>query len=169
MGKRDYKDRDLILTIFTSTHGKLSLLARGAKRSFKRFGGKLDLLYYLSIIIEPSTKFWSIREVSLIDSFPNITCDLKRLSCACHFVDIVRKSLLDGQVNEQLFELLKKALFALNDQPSSRISKIQTRFYNYYLVSEGIKHENSILNYEQFKGLFESYTGVGLNRMYSLR
>ena len=38
----DYAESDRILTFFTREHGKLSGIAKGARRSKKRFVGKLD-------------------------------------------------------------------------------------------------------------------------------
>lgn len=39
----DYGDSDKIVTLFTSGYGKISAIAKGAKRSMKRFGGTLEL------------------------------------------------------------------------------------------------------------------------------
>ena len=40
----DYGDFDVIITFFTLKRGKLSLIAKAAKKSTKRFAGILDLV-----------------------------------------------------------------------------------------------------------------------------
>ena len=44
-----YGDYDLILTLLTQSHGKLSVIAKSAKKSIKRFGGVLELFSGLNI------------------------------------------------------------------------------------------------------------------------
>ena len=39
LGVMDYREADKIVTLFTLDHGKLKGIARGAKRSVRRFGG----------------------------------------------------------------------------------------------------------------------------------
>ena len=39
----DYGEADRVVTLFTRDHGKLSALARGARKSVKRFGAALGL------------------------------------------------------------------------------------------------------------------------------
>ena len=39
----DYGEADRIVTLLTESHGKVSALARGAKKSRKRFGAALGL------------------------------------------------------------------------------------------------------------------------------
>ena len=41
----DYSDHDVILTVLTRHKGKLSLMAKNARKSVKRFSGLLELFY----------------------------------------------------------------------------------------------------------------------------
>ena len=47
----DYGDFDLIITFLTLGKGKVTAIAKSAKRSTKRFAGILELFYFLDIVI----------------------------------------------------------------------------------------------------------------------
>ncbi|HEV8244483.1 MAG TPA: recombination protein O N-terminal domain-containing protein, partial [Polyangiaceae bacterium] len=43
----EYGDSDLVLGLFTQKLGRISALARGARRSQRRFGGALEIIHTL--------------------------------------------------------------------------------------------------------------------------
>lgn len=49
LGRVEYGDADLIVTLFTEERGRLSALARGARRSQKRFQGSLEPFHTLRV------------------------------------------------------------------------------------------------------------------------
>ena len=61
----DYGDFDLILTLFTETTGKISVIAKHAKKSKKRFAGVLELFTVLKItcfdFLKLATQNWKRR------------------------------------------------------------------------------------------------------------
>jgi DNA repair protein RecO (recombination protein O) len=46
-----HKESDALLTLFTQSHGKLTINARGAQRSTRRFGGALEPMHCLHVEI----------------------------------------------------------------------------------------------------------------------
>jgi DNA repair protein RecO (recombination protein O) len=51
-----YGEADLIATFFTETDGKLSAMIRGARRSTKRFGGALEPIHELHVVLDDKGK-----------------------------------------------------------------------------------------------------------------
>jgi DNA repair protein RecO (recombination protein O) len=49
LGRVEYGEADLIVQFFTRTHGRLSAIARGARRNQKRYSGALEPFHTLSI------------------------------------------------------------------------------------------------------------------------
>ena len=49
--RMDYGDFDVIITFFTLQRGKLSLIAKAAKKSTKRFAGILELFSVLELVV----------------------------------------------------------------------------------------------------------------------
>ncbi len=80
---RDYAETDRILTVLTPGHGKLSILAKAARRATSRFGGALDLANRLQVVYYVRRRgLHLLREVSLLESFPALREDLDRLEAA---------------------------------------------------------------------------------------
>jgi len=48
----DYGDYDLIITLLTFDAGKISVIAKSAKKSIKRFSGVLELFSVLNVILQ---------------------------------------------------------------------------------------------------------------------
>lgn len=49
LSRTEYREADWIVTLFTDQSGKVSALARGARKSRKRFGGSLEPLHTLRV------------------------------------------------------------------------------------------------------------------------
>src|SRR4051812_30516081 len=54
--KTRFSDTSLIVTWFTSAHGKIKTIAKGALRPKSRFSGALDLFYACEINVSKSMK-----------------------------------------------------------------------------------------------------------------
>ncbi|HSO67874.1 MAG TPA: DNA repair protein RecO, partial [Desulfatirhabdiaceae bacterium] len=69
--KIEFGDADLIITLFSSDRGKLTTIAKGAKKSRKRFSGVLELFSTLNIVSEESRGrgIPILQEASLIYPF----------------------------------------------------------------------------------------------------
>ena len=71
--KSVYGEADYLVTFFTKEIGKVKGIARRAKKSKKRFGGRLEPFIYLNIDITLNEgKFNVVNDVNLIRPFPSI-------------------------------------------------------------------------------------------------
>lgn len=110
-----YKDSDKIFTLFTNEYGKMSAIARGVRKISSRRSGNLDTLNLVSVNIHEDTKgFKNIEEVKLIESFKNIKRDLSKCTKAYYMVELLHRSVEEGDKSDGLFELLVKCLKALD-------------------------------------------------------
>jgi DNA repair protein RecO (recombination protein O) len=57
----NYGESDRIVEFLTAEEGRVSMIARGARRSRKRFGGALDLFAGLRTHAQPSSNLWNLR------------------------------------------------------------------------------------------------------------
>ena len=67
----DYLESSKIITCFTPDHGKISLLAKGAKRPKSRLGGSLDLLQHIALVYyqKDTRELQTLSQVDVISSF----------------------------------------------------------------------------------------------------
>src|SRR5690606_17286574 len=80
----DYRDSDLIVTLFTFDYGKVQALARGARRSRKRFAGSLEPMHTLEVeLSEPARgQLYELRTASIITPRFRLAQRLERLQAA---------------------------------------------------------------------------------------
>lgn len=78
-----YGEADLIATFFTETDGKLSAIIRGARRSTKRFGGALEPIHELSIVLDDKGKeLCVLKEARIVRPREGIVSDLDLMDAA---------------------------------------------------------------------------------------
>ena len=112
----EYGDYDLILTFLTLTKGKITVIAKSAKRSTKRFGGLLELFYLLDIVINPGKGKGMpvLSEASLRLPMEHIGTDIKKTAYASYWAELVNGWVEAGQSQKDLYDVLVFALMGLN-------------------------------------------------------
>ena len=95
----DYGESDRILTFYTLEKGKLSGIAKGARRSRKRFVGNLDPLSHINIVYFHNDKSDLVRieDASLIDAFSILKTDIDRLTDGCYLLELTSELTREGQ------------------------------------------------------------------------
>jgi len=90
----EYGESDLIVTLLTDTVGRISALARGARKSVKRFGGGLEAMHTLRIEYDdrPGAELSALRDAKLHRARPFIVTSLERMQCAGLALNWVRKA-----------------------------------------------------------------------------
>ncbi len=108
----DYGESDRIVTFFTREVGKIRGIAKGAKRSRRRFPNGLDLGYHLSITFVEKEGFelGRVEDSQLIDSFDPISQDANRFLIACYFLDLTSMFIPDREPHPELFCLLRDSM-----------------------------------------------------------
>jgi recombinational DNA repair protein (RecF pathway) len=120
---RPFRESDLIAHLFTPAMGKVSVIARHARGSRKRFPSSLDLFDRgtARLTLEKSGAL-GVKEFSPSHSLTKIRYDLDKLTLAsllCEAFDIVLPE--DGGLSTpQLFEVLDLSLNAIDEAPDVR-------------------------------------------------
>ncbi len=111
----DYGESDKIVTFYTQSFGKLACIAKGAKRSKKRFVNKLELFSLLQIIFDnKGSSLARIDEAELIRIYPLLREDYTRYAAATLICEILLNWTKEYDEDERLFTLLLWTLNALN-------------------------------------------------------
>lgn len=110
-----YRDSDKIFTLLSKEKGKISAIGRGVRKISSRRNGNLDTLNLISVNIhEDRIGFKSIEEVKTIESFKNLKKDFERSLKAYYLIELVHKSIEEGEPVSDVFNLLVKCLKALD-------------------------------------------------------
>ncbi len=131
MRRIEHGDYDLILTFFTPFHGKLSAIAKAAKKSKRRFSGVLELFSVLEIVYGRGRGLPVLQEATLKKGFPGLRGDLLRTAYASYWAQLIAEWAEEGQPIEFLYPLFLHCLERLDEgrrSPESISMLFQIRF-----------------------------------------
>jgi hypothetical protein len=108
----NYGDYDLILTLLTQTEGKVSVMAKAAKKSVKRFGGALELFSEVTAVFSsgPGRKLPFLQEAVLVQPFSNIRSNILKTAYASYWSETLHHWMMEGKKEEPIFQLLQFTL-----------------------------------------------------------
>ncbi len=117
IGVMDYREADRIVTLFSREQGKLRCIARGAKRSMKRFGGGLELFARLDTELRLREGLVPLGSVDIITIYPGIRTDLYKIAHAGYVCELTERLLPEGLRNPRYYRLLTSYLEHLQGHP----------------------------------------------------
>ena len=111
-----YGDHDSIVTFFALEYGKITLIAKGARKSLKRFAGVLELFSALNLV-------WTdrrgrglpiLKEASVICPFEKLRTNITRTAYASYWCELVYQWMQQGEKQISVYQLLNHVLNELN-------------------------------------------------------
>lgn len=106
------RDADKILTVLTLDRGRLSVIARGARRKGSRVAAACQLLAYSEMTLCERGRWTMLDAADTIELFDGLRQDLTALSLAAYFAELT-EAVSDGSGGDVL-PLLLNALYALS-------------------------------------------------------
>lgn len=106
------RDADKILTVLTPDRGRLSVIARGARRKGSRVAAACQLLAYSEMTLYERGQWTMLDAANTIELFAGLRQDLTALSLAAYFAELT-EAVADGCGGDVL-PLLLNALYALS-------------------------------------------------------
>jgi DNA repair protein RecO (recombination protein O) len=112
-----YGEADAVVTLFTEAIGKVSAMARGARKSSRRFAAALEPMHALHVTIDerPGAELVGLREASVIRPRTNLLRDLDRLSAAGQALRWVRAGSPPRTPEPEVWSELEALLDRLDD------------------------------------------------------
>lgn len=129
----EFGEADLILTLLTPQHGKISAIARAARRPGTRASGHVELYSLSDMLLGYGANLYIVTQVDLLDPFLAIGNDLERMVYASHFVELVDRFTVDDQENRLTFDLLVRGLGWLCD-PTTDL-RLAARYFEFRLLT----------------------------------
>ena len=107
------KEADKILTVLTAEHGKLAVVARGARRKNSKIAAASELLAFSELVLYEQHGWLMLSEGAIIELWNNIRRDVELLSLASYFAEMTEAVTGEEPAGETL-SLLLNALYALD-------------------------------------------------------
>ncbi len=123
----EFGESDRIVHLLCPRTGRLTAIAKGARRSVKRFAGTLDLCNLLRIQVEQrrSSSLARLDQAVLIDPFLGLREQPARFALACYLLEIVDRMAPEGGAPadlERIYAFTRAALRVVElERPDERL------------------------------------------------
>lgn len=110
-----WSETSCVALIYTRDYGKLSVLAKGARRPKSPFEAALDLLSICRVVFIPKSadSLDILTEAKLTRRFRVGSRDLLRLNCGYYVAELLDRLTDKGDQQAEIFELAEQSLFDL--------------------------------------------------------
>ncbi len=116
----DFGEADRILTFLSPDQGKLSLMAKGVRKSRSKLAGGIELFSESELsFIRGRGEVGTLTSARLIVHYGGIVKDLERTMLGYEFLKVINKH-TEANAGPEYFELLSAALKGLNDVQLSK-------------------------------------------------
>jgi len=110
-----YKESSKILTVLTSSEGKLTVTAHGALRRNSKIAAVTQLLAFSEMTLFSKKDRWTLTEARSIEQFIGLRSDLLFLALGAYFAELVEAAADEDSPNPQLLPLCLNSLFVLSE------------------------------------------------------
>jgi len=129
-------ETDKILTIYTREHGKISAVAKGARKPGSRISGATELFTCTRFLIGKGRSLDVVSQCEIIESYPALRVDLEKLARATYICELLDRMTLDRDESacEILHDLTVGALHLLGRAGNHPDGAVHA--YELYLLAE---------------------------------
>lgn len=105
-------ETDVLVTVLTPERGQLRGVAKGARKSRKRFANCLETFSLISLEYGLTRQggLCFIHSGKLIDAYPALRSDFSILSIASHMIELTEILFPPGVIDRNVFEMLQESL-----------------------------------------------------------
>ncbi len=125
-------ETDRIVTLYTREKGKLSAVAKGARKPISRLAGATELFTYGLYFLAVGRDLDIITQAEIKESFPRIRRDLQRIAHATYLTEMVNALVEEREHNYDLFDTLLSAMYLLEGEVDP---EIVSRYFELQIMS----------------------------------
>lgn len=148
-----YGESDTIVTLLGEKTGRTRAIAKGARKSSRRFAGGLEITdtgtFELKVPAQPD-QLWVVQSISQRFAWPQLRANLRKFEIASYCLEIAGKFAAEGDpLAKDLFEPLIDILNRLDAAPNRRVCNVLAVYFTLtVLVIEGL---NPLLSDTQWR------------------
>jgi DNA repair protein RecO (recombination protein O) len=106
-------ETDRVVTLYTREKGKLSGVAKGARKALSKLSGATELFTYGRYFLGAGRDLDVLTQAEIKESFPGLRRDLKRIAHATYMVEMINALVEEREPNYDLFDTLLSALYLI--------------------------------------------------------
>ena len=150
--KKEMKEADLLVTLFSKEYGKIMATAYGIRKSRKRNVVSLNPLNEVEITLSQKNNFYVVQDVEILKNFKNILKNIEKLEISLYVLDSIDKIYYIIDENGDFFDKLLEILSFIDILPYMK------RGYKYYVVLSFLRRimiEQGIYDIEEISLIME--------------
>jgi DNA repair protein recO len=150
--KKEMKEADLLVTLFSKEYGKIMATAYGIRKSRKRNVVSLNPLNEVEITLSQKNNFYVVQDVEILKNFKNILKNIEKLEISLYVLDSIDKVYYITDENGDFFDKLLEILSFIDILPYMK------RGYKYYVVLSFLRRimiEQGIYDIEEISLIME--------------
>lgn len=109
-----YKDNDKIITILTDSLGKVSAIAKGAKKTNSPLLASSQFLVYSEFVLYQNTGYFYLNSASVINTFYNLRVDFDKLQLVFDITKLLNSVTDENQDCEKILKLFLNTIYVLD-------------------------------------------------------
>lgn len=106
----NFQEADRVVTLLVETLGKVSALARGARKSRRRFSGLGSFARGTAGLVERGGDLWSLESFEVTKPRTDLGSDLVKAAHGAYVCELVERLSAGNQADSDVFALLDEAL-----------------------------------------------------------
>ena len=126
LARRSWGEADRILSLYTKNHGRVSAIAKSVRKPESKKRGHLEIFGHIRFQIANSKGIGILTEVETLNSFGSVRKDLKKVTLAYFFMEVIGKITHEGETHRELFELTLAYLHRLENE--KRLKPLRLEF-----------------------------------------
>ena len=126
--KREMKEADLLVMLFSKDFGKIMATAYGIRKSKKRDIVSLNPLNEIEITLLQKNNYYVVKDVEIIKNFKNILKNIEKLEISLYILDSIDKIYYMTEENGDFFDKLVEILSFIDVLPYIK------KGYKYYIL-----------------------------------
>lgn len=111
---RDFDEADKILVMLTREEGKISAVAKGARRPRGRYAAAAQIFTQVKAALFHGRNLDTLSQIEIIESFRHLREDLVRMAYGSYICELMDEMLREKQRSESAYLLLLTTLHLLN-------------------------------------------------------
>ncbi|MBU3128464.1 DNA repair protein RecO [Clostridium tagluense] len=112
---QEFKESDKLVWLFTEELGKITAIAKGARKNKSKYVSSTLPCSYGEFILFKGKNLYTINEVTIIDSFQQLLRDLTTITYASYFNELIDISMENEEVNSELFKDFVSAFYFIKN------------------------------------------------------
>ena len=118
LGTYKFGEADRVVVLLTEMHGKVRAVARGVRKTKSSIGARLEPMSHVDISLRSGRELDTVAEVRLVHTHSLLRTDFDRLNQGLSMLEAINKLTPDREPVPHLYEVLSRALHALNEKNS---------------------------------------------------